>query len=128
MKMPGLVVFSAILQGAGRRAGESGPGAVHRIFCKEAIIMQDGENRGHGFTLMDRSHAEITGVSDVDCFNEQLVVLITSLGSMTISGSNLNISHLNKEDGRLIVDGEFDSIEYSGRKGAKGGFFSRLMR
>lgn len=89
--------------------------------------MQPGEHSGHSFTLIDRSHAEITGVSDVDCFNEQLVVLITTLGNMTISGSGLNISHLNKEDGRLIVDGEFESIEYSGRK-ARGGFFARLGR
>lgn len=91
--------------------------------------MQAAETGGHSFTLLDRSHAEITGVSDVDCFNEQLVVLITSLGTMTISGSSLNISHLNKEDGRLVVDGEFDAIEYSGKaRGARGGFFARLMR
>ena len=90
--------------------------------------MQAGEQGGHGFTLIDRSHGEITGVCDVDCFNEQLVVLLTNLGTMTISGSGLNISHLNNEDGRLVVDGEFDSIEYSGRKGAKGGFFARLVR
>lgn len=87
------------------------------------------ENGGHSFTLIDRSHAEITGVSEVDCFNEQLVVLVTILGTMTISGSGLNISHLNKEDGRLIVDGEFEAIEYSGKtRGAKSGFLSRLMR
>ena len=91
--------------------------------------MQAAENSGHSFTLLNRSHAEITGVSDVDCFNEQLVVLITNLGALTISGSGLNISHLNKEDGRLIVDGEFDAIEYSGKpRGAKGGFLSRLLR
>lgn len=91
--------------------------------------MQAAETGGHSFTLLDRSHAEITGVSDVDCFNEQLVVLMTALGTMTISGSSLNISHLNKEDGRLIVDGEFDAIEYSGKaRGARSGFLARLMR
>ena len=91
--------------------------------------MQAAESGGHSFTLVNRSHAEITGVSDVDCFNEQLVVLMTSLGAMTISGIALNISHLNKEDGRVIVDGEFDSIEYTGKaRGAKGGFLSRLLR
>ena len=90
--------------------------------------MQTAEHGGHSFTLIDRSHAEISGVNEVDCFNEQLVVLLTSLGAMTISGSGLNISHLNKEDGRLIVDGEFDSIEYSGRGRGKGGFFARLLR
>ena len=92
--------------------------------------MQAAQNSGgHLFTLIDRAHAEITGVSDVDCFNEQLVVLITSLGSMTITGSNLNISHLNKEEGRLVVDGEFDAVDYSGKaRGARGGFLARLLR
>lgn len=91
--------------------------------------MQAAESGNHSFTLINRGHAEITGVSDVDCFNEQLVVLSTNLGAMTISGSGLNISHLNKEDGRLIVDGEFDAIEYSGKaRSGKGGLFSRLLR
>ena len=86
------------------------------------------ENGGHSnFTLIDRAHAEVTGVCDVDCFNDTLVVLNTQLGTMTISGSALNISQLNKEDGRLIVDGEFDAVEYSGRAKGKG-LFSRLLR
>ena len=86
------------------------------------------EQSGHGVTLINRSHAEITGVSDVDCFNEELIVLSTTMGEMTICGSSLNISQLNQQEGRLIVDGEFNSIEYSGKKGGKGGFFARLMR
>lgn len=87
------------------------------------------EQGSHGVTLTGRSHAEITGVSDVDCFNEQLIVLATTMGEMTISGNSLNISHLNQQEGKLIVDGEFDSIEYSGKNRAgRGGFLSRLMR
>ena len=83
---------------------------------------------GHGFTLTGRSHAEISGVSEVECFNEQVIVLSTSMGAMTISGSGLNISQLNQQEGRLVVDGEFDAVEYSGRRDGKGGFFARLMR
>lgn len=91
--------------------------------------MQTGETGAHALTLVNRGHAEITGVTDVDCFNEQVVVLSTTLGTMTISGSELNISHLNQTEGRLIVDGEFDAIEYSGKTGSKkGGFFGRLLR
>ena len=90
--------------------------------------MQPAENSGHSFSLINRSHAEISGVEEVDCFNEQVIVLSTNMGAMTISGSNLNISHLNQQEGRLIVDGEFDAIEYSGKQGGKGGFLARLMR
>lgn len=86
------------------------------------------EQGSHGLTLRDRSHAEITGVNDVDCFNETLIVLSTALGAMTLSGSGLNISHLDQGDGRLIVDGEIDSIEYSGRAAGRRGFFARLLR
>lgn len=90
--------------------------------------MQSAENAGHGFTLIGRSHGEISGVSEVECFNEQVVVLSTSMGTMTISGSGLNISHLNQQEGRLIIDGEFDAVEYSGRRDGKGGFWARLTR
>ncbi|MBQ8507694.1 MAG: sporulation protein YabP [Clostridia bacterium] len=87
------------------------------------------EQNSHGITLSARSHAEITGVSDVDCFNEGMVVLTTTMGTMTISGSGLNISKLSQEEGRVTIDGEFDSIEYSGKsQNGKGGFFSRLLR
>ena len=90
--------------------------------------MQSAENGNHSFTLIGRSHGEISGVSEVDCFNEQVVVLSTSMGTMTISGSGLNISHLNQQEGKLVIDGEFDAVEYSGRRDGKGGFFARLMR
>lgn len=45
--------------------------------------MQPAQTEGHGFTLVDRAHAGISGVSDVDCFNEQLIVLMTNLGTVT---------------------------------------------
>lgn len=90
--------------------------------------MQSAENTSHGFTITGRSRGEISGVNEVECFNEQVVVLSTSMGTMTISGSNLNISHLNQQEGRLIIDGEFDAVEYSGGKDGKGGFLARLLR
>lgn len=91
--------------------------------------MQANEHGTHALTLNNRSHAEITGVTDVDCFNEQVVVLATTLGTMTISGSGLNITHLNQEEGRLIIDGDFDAVEYaSSGKSKEGGFFARLFR
>ena len=91
--------------------------------------MQNGnQSSGHTLTLTGRTNAVITGVEDVDCFNEQVVVLSTTLGTMTISGSGLNISHLNQEEGRLVVDGEFDAIEYSGKtRASKGGFLGRIL-
>jgi len=81
----------------------------------------------HRISMEDRNHASITGVEDVDCFNEQIVILRTPLGMLTITGSGLNISHLNLEEGRVEIDGEFEAAEYTGGK-KTGGIFSRLLR
>ena len=83
--------------------------------------------REHAVALVDRKRLSLTGVEDVDCFNEQLVVLRTPLGTLTITGAGLNISQLNLEDGRVEVDGEIDAMEYSGGK-KRGGLLGRLFR
>lgn len=82
----------------------------------------------HTLSLVDRTTATVTGVEDVDCFNEQIVVLRTPLGALTLTGEGLNISQLNLGDGRLVVEGEIASAEYTQRKRNGGaGFFGRLF-
>ena len=80
----------------------------------------------HTLTLVGRSACTVTGVEDVDCFNEQVVVLRTPLGALTLSGEGLNISQLNLEDGRLVVEGEIAAIEYAQRRKSCG-FLGRLF-
>ena len=83
--------------------------------------------REHTVTLSDRKRLSITGVEDVDCFNEQLVVLKTALGTLTITGAALNMSKLSLEEGRASLEGEVDALEYTGGK-RKGGLWGRLMK
>ena len=83
--------------------------------------------RAHSVTLCDRKKLSLTGVEDVDCFNEQIVVLKTPLGTLSVSGAGLNISQLSLEDGRVEIDGEVDALEYSGGR-KSGGWLSRLFR
>ena len=94
--------------------------------------MQNGnETRpgdGHSLTLTDRKRLSLTGVEDVDCFNEQIVVLRTPLGALTLSGEGLNISQLNLGEGKLMVEGEITAIEYSRPPRTGKGFFGRLLR
>lgn len=81
----------------------------------------------HTIRMSERKRTTITGVEDVDCFNEQIVVLRTPLGMLTVTGANLNIAHLNLEEGRVEIDGEFDALEYTGGK-KKSGLVGRLFR
>lgn len=83
--------------------------------------------REHSVTLCDRKKLSVTGVQDVDCFNEQIVVLRTPLGTLSVAGAGLNISQLSLETGRVEIDGEVDAMEYSGAK-PSGGLLSRLFR
>ena len=87
----------------------------------------EGQERAHVMTLIDRKRLNLTGVEDVDCFNEQIVVLRTALGTLTVTGAGLNLSRLSLEEGRVDIDGEVDAVEYSGGK-KTGGLLGRLFR
>lgn len=90
--------------------------------------MQNNASAEHTLILTGRSTATITGVEDVECFNEQIVVLRTPLGTLTLAGENLNISQLSLDDGRLIVEGEIASAEYAQRRKAGGaGLLGRIF-
>ena len=85
------------------------------------------EAREHAVTLYDRKRLSITGVEDVDCFNEQIVVLKTPLGTLTITGAALNMSRLSLEEGLVSLEGEVDALEYTGGR-KKGGLLGRVFR
>ena len=82
----------------------------------------------HSLELTGRSKAVIRGVQAVDSFNEQLVTLITSEGTLTLLGNGLHVSHLNLEDGQLLVEGEISALEYDTAARSRGSLLSRLLR
>ena len=82
----------------------------------------------HGLTLEGRQKAVITGVEGVDSFNEQMVVLATTAGTLTLLGEQLHVSRLNLEDGQLLVEGEIAALEYDERHRGRGSLMTRLFR
>ena len=85
--------------------------------------------RPHGLTLEGRQKAVITGVEEVDSFNEQMVVLATTAGTLTLLGQQLHVSHLNLEEGQLLVEGEIAALEYDERsRPGRGSLFGRLFK
>lgn len=78
--------------------------------------------------LENRQKLLVSGVIDVESFNEQYVIVHTDLGVLAIKGEGLHISRLNLDNGELNVEGDITSIEYSESEGSKGGFFSRLFK
>lgn len=81
----------------------------------------------HTLMLENRSRLCLTGVTDVDSFDETTVIAATALGALTISGADLKISTLNTETGELLVQGQINALVYL-EQPQKGGFFSRVFR
>ncbi len=82
----------------------------------------------HNLVLEDRRLLSLTGVSDVDSFDEETVVVFTDLGELTIRGSDLHINRLSVEVGELTVEGKIAALIYSQESAQKGGFFSKVFR
>lgn len=81
----------------------------------------------HQLMLEDRERLTISGVSDVDSFDETTIVVYTDMGELTIKGDNLHISRLNVETGDLKVEGTIGALTYA-EPAVKGGFFGRLFK
>ena len=84
--------------------------------------------RLHTVQLDNRARAVLSGVDDVDSFNEAEVNLITEAGYVTITGIDLHISLLSLEEGKLVVEGQISGIHYTDAAVTEGGFFSRLFK
>lgn len=81
----------------------------------------------HNLILKDRESLSVTGVIDVDSFNEQNVIAYTDLGELTISGNNLHISKVNLDTGDLSLEGNISGLNYSDKK-KEVGLFAKLFK
>lgn len=77
-------------------------------------------------TLEDRRRLTVTGVQEVESFDENAVVLHTNRGMLIVRGRELHLKQLSVDGGQVAVDGHVDALLYEeGRK--EGGFWSRLL-
>ena len=81
----------------------------------------------HRLTLTGRETLTVSGVEDVERFDESSVIMTTSAGTLIVTGEDLHIGKLSLEGGELFVDGRIDSVAYEDSPGRQGGFFSRLF-
>lgn len=82
----------------------------------------------YGLTLEKREKAVLTGVTDVERFDESEIILHTHGGRLILSGTGLHVASLQLEEGRLLVDGAIDGILYdSGAPKRRGGFLRRAL-
>ncbi len=81
----------------------------------------------HQLTLDGRERLTVTGVEDVERFDENMIVMSTSAGTLVVSGENLHIGKLSLDGGELHVDGQIDALQYEEQGAGRGGLLSRLF-
>lgn len=88
-------------------------------------------DKNHKVTLVNRKSLEITGIKDVDTFDEKEVRLITWQGTMEIKGKNLHVKRLSLETGEIDIEGLVESLYYQGNSSDKdkdNSLLSKLFR
>ena len=81
----------------------------------------------HNVIMKNRGKLSISGVEDVENFDDREIVMYTSRGKLTVQGVDLRIERLSVDDGDLTVEGVIDALNYSAEARSRGGFFSRLF-
>jgi sporulation protein YabP len=79
----------------------------------------------HKLTLTERKNMVMTGVMEVISFDENAVVLKTSLGLLTVHGQGLQLKNLSLEGGQVAVEGSISAFVY---EEPRGGGLRRLLR
>lgn len=82
----------------------------------------------HNLIMEDRKRLLVSGVQDVDCFDEQTVILYTNMGRLVIQGRGLHVNALNVDTGEFSMEGDFTALTYAEEKKGRFGFLSRLFR
>ena len=87
--------------------------------------------RVQNIIMENRQKLSVSGVIDVESFNDECVVADTELGILVIKGMDLRINKLDIDSSELGIEGDIISLEYSDKEGARnrgGGFFARIFR
>ena len=74
---------------------------------------KNNNNKFQNLVLENRERLNVTGIVDIFSFDDQIIIMETELGILTIKGENLKINKLSIDTSDFIVDGRISSLTYS---------------
>ena len=80
--------------------------------------------------LENRGKLSISGVLHVLSFDDQVVILETELGLLTVKGENIKINKLSIDTSEVIVEGDISYMAYSDKENVKikESFISKIFK
>jgi len=94
---------------------------------KSAAARQTPE-RPHELTLSGRRKLTVSGVDDVERFDEQEIVMRCGGTLLVVGGEGLSVSRLSVESGDVAIAGRVSSLIYEEAPAGRGGFWGRMFR
>ena len=67
---------------------------------------------GHHLVLEERESLTVSGVEEVESFDENTIVMVTVQGVLIVRGEELHIEKLSLDGGDLKVEGMVESLTY----------------
>lgn len=90
---------------------------IQYIAMKEIITERpDTRFTSHKLTMTDRKSASLSGVCKVESSNATEIAIVTCLGRMVITGTELKIDRFDTAVGDMSFTGNIDSIKYTAQK------------
>ncbi len=86
----------------------------------------DFSKTSQNIILENRKKLMISGVKDIDSFDNDVISALTSLGRLIIKGSELKINEFTVETGDVSVEGNISSIFYDNLKSKN--FWSKIIK
>ena len=80
----------------------------------------------HRVSLNERKELTVTGVTEVVSFDEEAVILKTSLGTLNVHGRQLQLKNLSTNGGQVEVIGNLSALVYQENK-PSGSWLRRLF-
>ena len=80
--------------------------------------------------LENRKKLSVSGVNDVLSFDDEIVMIETELGLLTVKGDDLKINKLSIDTSEVIVEGEISYLAYSDKdiENSRGNFISKIFK
>ena len=95
---------------------------------RKETVMQPTQD--HFIKINIRKQLEISGVKEVDSFDNEEFLLETIMGYLIIRGENLQLKNLDVGSGSVLIKGKVYELSYVDEEseGKAKGFFSKIFK
>lgn len=84
------------------------------------MAYETGQQLYHRVELEGRDKLTVSGVEDVERFDEGCIVMATCEGTLIVTGEGLHI-------GKLSLDGRVEALTYEEQQAPRGSWLTRLL-